>query len=62
MKSACTVLPSVACLALPHLFALSHKPQNFRKKHTEHKMYLLFSLQLLSETFLIQRRIQQDLS
>jgi hypothetical protein len=39
---------------------LSHKRHDFRKKVTEHKMCVLIFLQLLSETFLILRRIQRD--
>jgi hypothetical protein len=51
---------SVASPALPHFPTLSHKRYNFRKKRSNcTKMCVfLFSLQLLSETFLILRRIQ----
>jgi len=33
----------------------------FQKKATEHNMCVLISMQLLSETFLILQRIQQDI-
>jgi hypothetical protein len=39
-------------------FTMSHKRHDFQKKATEHKMYFLFSLHLLSATFLILRRIE----
>jgi len=34
----------------------------FKKKTTEHKMHVWFSLKLLSETFLIQRKTEQDMT
>jgi hypothetical protein len=47
-------------LALPYFSTLSHKPQDFRKKDSLNiKCVFLFSLQHLSLTFIILRRIQQ---
>ena len=49
---------SVVCPALRYFFILSHKRRDFRKKKLfDIKCVFLFSLQLLSETFLIRRRI-----
>jgi hypothetical protein len=53
------ILSSVAWLAVPYFSILSHKRQDFRKKVIEHKMGVCLSL-LLSEIFLILRRIQRD--
>jgi hypothetical protein len=51
------ILSSVTCLALTHFSTLFHKQHDSQKKIIEHKMYA-FRLELLSETFLILRRIQ----
>ena len=48
-------------LAQPN-FSTSHKGHNFRKTLLSIKYVFLFSLQLLYETFLILRRIQQDIA
>ena len=52
-------LSSVDCVALQPFPTLSHKPQYFQKKKIIEREMLRFSLQLLSETFLILRRIQR---
>ena len=56
-------MSSVACQALQHFYTLSHKRQHdFRKKNILNSKYVffLFSLQHLSEKFLILRRTEQD--
>ena len=60
MQRACAILPSVACLALQYFSTLSHKRYHFWEEVTE-KCVFLFSLQLLSETFLSLRRIKRDM-
>jgi hypothetical protein len=52
---------SVACLVLPYFFTLSHKQHEFRKNILNIKCVFWFFLNLLSETFLILRRIQRDI-
>jgi hypothetical protein len=53
------ILSSVACLAVPFFPTLSHKRHDFQKKPLNIKCAFRFFLQLLSETFLILRRIQR---
>jgi hypothetical protein len=58
--SSVTYLP--ACLPFPYFFTLSHTRQDFRKeKLLTTKCVFLFSLRLLTATFLIPRRIQKDI-
>jgi len=45
-----------ACPILPYFSALSRKQYGFRKNVNVHKMRVLFSLQLLSETLFILSR------
>ena len=53
MLTSCTILSSVASLALPYFSTLSHILFYFKKKMLLNmKCVFLFSLQLLSETFL----------
>jgi len=54
------ILSSVACPLLTHFPKLSHKCHDFRKTNLLTIKYVfLLSIQLLSETFLILRRIRQ---
>jgi len=62
MQRAFAILSSVACPTLQHFSTFSHKRYDFRKKKfTENKMSVLFSLQLLSEIFLILTRVGRDI-
>jgi hypothetical protein len=56
------VLTSVACPAVPYFSTLSHKRHDFRGKGLNIKCVFWFSLQLLSQTFLIPRRHQRDIT
>ena len=55
------ILSSVACLALPYFFTLSHKRRDFWIKFAAHKMFTLIFSTTFSETFLILSRIEQDI-
>jgi hypothetical protein len=57
------ILSPVACPAVPYFSTLSHKRHDFqeKKKLFNMKCVFWFSLQLLSETFLILRKIQRDI-
>jgi len=62
MQSAFALSPSVASLSVPYFSTLSHKRHDFRGKNvTNTKCVFWFSLQFLSETFLILRRIHRDI-
>ena len=54
-------MSSVAWLAVPYFFTLSRKQHDFQKKIIAHQIWIFFPLQLLSETFLVLRRIQLDI-
>jgi hypothetical protein len=61
MQCACAILSSVVWLALQYFSTFSHKQHDFRKKKLLNtKCVFLFSLQLLSETFLVLRRNERD--
>jgi hypothetical protein len=52
MQCACTIMSSVACLALQYFYTLSHKRHDFRNKVIEHKMcILIFSTTFVCNTF-----------
>jgi hypothetical protein len=61
MRMRCIILTSVACLAVPYLSTLSHKRHGFRENVTEQKMCVLIFSTILSQIFLILRRIQRDI-
>jgi len=63
MQSACAILLSLSCPALQYFSTLSHKWHDFRgkKSYWTQKVFFWFSLQLLSGTFLILRRIQREI-
>ena len=60
MQCACSILLSVACLALNYFSRLSHKRQDFRKMLLNTKCVFRFSLPLWSEAFFIVKRIERD--
>jgi len=56
MRMRYIILSSMACLALQYFSISSHRRHDFRKSK-----YVLFSLQILSETFHILRRTEPDM-
>ena len=62
MLCTCTILSSVACPAVQYFSALYHKRHGFKKKKLLNtKCLFWFSLQPLSETFLILRTTEWDM-
>jgi hypothetical protein len=55
------ILAYVGCLAVQYISTLSHTRRDFRKKVLNTKFVFWLSLQLLSEIFLILRRIERDI-
>jgi len=55
------MLSSVACTALPNFSTLSHKRHDFRKTLLNIKRVFRYSLQNLSEIFLILGRTERDM-
>ena len=63
MQSACAILSSVPFPAQQYFSTLVYLINGTifeKKKYIEHKCVFLFSLQLLSENFLILRRTEPD--
>jgi len=61
IRMRCIILTSEACLAVPYLSTISHKRYGFRENVTEHKMCVLIFSTILSQIFLVLRRIQRDI-
>jgi hypothetical protein len=61
MRMSRTILSSVACLSLPYFSTIFHKGHNFGVKLLKIKCASGFPLQLLSESFLILRRIERGM-
>jgi hypothetical protein len=51
----------LACPAVPCFSTLPHKQQDFRKKTFEYEVCVLTFFKILSETFIILRRLQRDI-
>jgi hypothetical protein len=63
MQCACAMLSSVGSPSLPCVSTLSHKRYNFiLKELLDTNCVFWFSLQLLSETFLILKRNERDIT
>jgi len=62
MKYACIILSLVACPALQNFSTLFHKRHDFRKTLLSIKCVFWFSLQRLSETFLILTWTEGDMA
>jgi len=63
MQCASAILLSVACQALQNVSTLSHRRHNFRKKKLlSIKCVFRLSLQRSSETFLILKRNERDMT
>ena len=61
MRMRLTVLSSVACLTVQYFRTLSHKRHDFQKQVFEHNVCVLIFSIILSETFLILKRIERDM-
>jgi hypothetical protein len=61
MQCACAILPSVACPAVQYFLHYMINGPIFEGMLLNIKCVFCFSLQLLSETFLMLRRIQRDM-
>ena len=61
MLCVCVCVSPVASLAPPYFSTPPQKRQDFRKKVIKHKMCVLIFSTILSQTFVILRRIQRDI-
>ena len=61
MQYASAIFSSMACPVVQYFPALSYKQHDFRKEMLNMKCVFRFSVQLLTETFFIVRRIEGDM-
>jgi hypothetical protein len=62
MQTACVVPPSAVCLALPNFFNIIPLMARFsKKKDIKYELCVFIFSIILSETFLVLRRIKRDI-
>jgi len=61
MQCACALVPSLASLAIPYFFTLSHKWKDLSKKNLLNVKFVLIFSTNSSEIFFILRRTERDM-